>query len=321
MWRSRLVVAVVVFTSVFVLHEPAQSAVERYKVEADYLARLVQLGLDTVTEGFESSVWDGSRSTIVNPAAEPSVLSQGLLWEPAAKDVWGSLYSTKQHGLSTNNNWARSGQWGLFENHFGEAYPTTIRVSSVTPIYGIGGWFDTNPDGQSVGVLFENRTTANEPGYVLPGFGAMYPGDNPSFGHEFIGFIDPDGFTDVVLTGTLQVNEENVLEGGIYFGADDFTFGVPQGFITPITGDLNDDGYVGLDDLDIVLANWNLAVPPADPAADPTNDGFVGLDDLDVVLGNWNAGTPPTVGTQVPEPVTGVILVVGAAWYSRRRTK
>ena len=149
----------------------------------------------------------------------------------------------------------------------------------------------------------------------------MYPGDNPSFGHEFIGFIDPDGFTDVVLTGTLQVNEENVLEGGIYFGADDFTFGVPQDFITPITGDLNDDGYVGLDDLDIVLANWNLAVPPADPAADPTNDGFVGLDDLDVVLGNWNAGSPPTADTQVPEPVTGVILVVGAAWYSRRRTK
>ena len=58
---------------------------------------------------------------------------------------------------------------------------------------------------------------------------------------------------------------------------------------------------VGIDDLNIVLSNWNLAVPPGDPLADPSGDGFVGIDDLNVVLGNWNAGTPPvaeTSGTQ-----------------------
>ena len=284
---------------------PVSAAVERYKVEADYLARLAELGLDTVSEGFEAATWDGTRSTIVLPALEPSVTSQKLLWEPAAKDLWGGSWSTKQHGLSTNTNWARSGTYGVFENHLGEAYPTTIRVSSPTPIYAIGGWFDTNPDGQSVGILFEDRNVANDPGYVLTGLGAMYPGDNPSFGHEFIGFVDPDGFSSVVLTGTLQINEENQLEGGTIFGADDFTFGVPQGFL----GDLDGDGFVGLNDLDIVLNHWNQNVTPGDHTlGDPNGDGFVGLDDLDILLNSWNAGTPPAPGNAVPEP--GVMSVV-----------
>ncbi len=63
---------------------------------------------------------------------------------------------------------------------------------------------------------------------------------------------------------------------------------------TIIDGDLNKDGYVGLDDLDIVLENWNQTVAPGSYySGDPTGDGYVGLDDLDIVLNNWNAGTPP----------------------------
>ncbi len=60
-----------------------------------------------------------------------------------------------------------------------------------------------------------------------------------------------------------------------------------------LPGDLDGDGFVGLSDLDLVLNNWNLNVPPGDAAADPTGDGFVGLDDLDIVLNHWNTGTPP----------------------------
>ena len=61
-------------------------------------------------------------------------------------------------------------------------------------------------------------------------------------------------------------------------------------FSTTLIGDLNGDGFVGLDDLDIILGNWNLNVPPGDPLADVSGpggvpDGFVGLDDLDV--GTW----------------------------------
>ncbi len=87
-----------------------------------------------------------------------------------------------------------------------------------------------------------------------------------------------------------------------------------------IPGDLDHDGFVGLDDLDIVLSNWNQNVPPADAEADPSGDGFVGLDDLDIVLANWNAGTPPAQAL-VPEPSAVLIfgLACGAAGMSRRR--
>ncbi len=79
--------------------------------------------------------------------------------------------------------------------------------------------------------------------------------------------------------------------------------------IQTLIGDLNTDGFVGLDDLDIVLANWNQTTIQGDPlTGDPTGDGYVGLDDLDMVLGNWNAGTPPDVDAFViPEPVSGVV--------------
>ena len=52
-------------------------------------------------------------------------------------------------------------------------------------------------------------------------------------------------------------------------------------------GDLDGDGYVGLDDLDIILNNWNALIL-SDPRADVNGDGIVGLDDLDFVLDNWN---------------------------------
>jgi PEP-CTERM motif-containing protein len=88
-----------------------------------------------------------------------------------------------------------------------------------------------------------------------------------------------------------------------------------------VAGDLDGDGFVGIGDLNIVLGNWNQAVPPGDPLADPSGDGFVGIDDLNEVLGNWNAGTPPPpeVLSSVPEPGTLVMLGVGVLFVSRVR--
>jgi len=93
----------------------------------------------------------------------------------------------------------------------------------------------------------------------------------------------------------------------------------------PIIGDLDGDGFVGLDDIDIILANWNTNVTPGDLSmGDATGEGFVGLDDLDVVLNNWNAGTPPSLANtfgQVPEPGTAALLGIAGTYLTLQRRR
>jgi matrixin len=81
--------------------------------------------------------------------------------------------------------------------------------------------------------------------------------------------------------------------------------------VISLAGDLDGSGFVGIDDLNIVLGAWNQSVPPGNALADPSGDGFVGIDDLNIVLGNWNAGTPPTAGAAIPEP--GTLALLGLA--------
>ncbi len=100
------------------------------------------------------------------------------------------------------------------------------------------------------------------------------------------------------------------------FGVD---FGSGTFMTPPIPGDVTGDGFVGLADLDLILNNWNLAVPPGDPAAELTGDNFVGLDDLDIVLNNWNAGTPPATASVVPEPVGAMLLGSPLLLLKRKR--
>ncbi len=47
------------------------------------------------------------------------------------------------------------------------------------------------------------------------------------------------------------------------------------------------DGFVGIDDLNRILGNWNVTCDPGDwTKGDITGDGSVGIEDLNIVLGH-----------------------------------
>jgi len=121
--------------------------------------------------------------------------------------------------------------------------------------------------------------------------------------------------------GTLAGQFEHVTGIAMYAGLVDVNYTLDAVTITLnwdyLPGDLNADGFVGIDDLSIILAHWNQSVATAVlSAGDISGDGFVGIDDLNAVLGNWNAGAPPKGETtsSIPEPTTALLMVgvVGA---------
>ncbi len=146
-------------------------------------------------------------------------------------------------------------------------------------------------------------------------------GPDPATGGDFeFDWYALDLDTGVVTQAHLDADEST--RG---FGTEDhyeyFCLGANCG-AAPLVGDLDGDGFVGINDLNIVLGNWNQNVPPGNPLADPSGDGFVGIDDLNTVLGNWNAGTPPTGGSAIPEPASLTLLTIaGLSAMGRRRKK
>lgn len=116
---------------------------------------------------------------------------------------------------------------------------------------------------------------------------------------------------------TLYIGGQNVLIKQIWAHNEPLQF----------PGDLNSDLFVGIEDLNLILRDWNKTVGPGH-IADPTGDNFVGIEDLGVVLGNWNAGIPPwalphvnlgLTTAPVPEPATLILLTLSAQVILMRR--
>ena len=141
--------------------------------------------------------------------------------------------------------------------------------------------------------------------------------------------IDADGPFNAQFGDRFQILEFNTISGafsgvtqdtpafgGIFDLQDLYTTGE---IVFRRAGDLNTDGFVGAEDLDILLAAWGDSVSPFDfTGGDLTGDGTVGTADLQIVLNNWGTGTP--AGGNVPEPGSLAILgLVGLALLKHRR--
>jgi len=123
---------------------------------------------------------------------------------------------------------------------------------------------------------------------------------------------------DNLLTIGLQYNSSH--DSQLDFAARDLEGFAPYMTVVtsgPLEGDLNDDGFVGSADLDIVRGAWGQTVEAGClPCGDPSGDGMVNSADLDIVRGNWGA----TSAAAVPEPsLVALFAAVFALLPARRR--
>ena len=76
-----------------------------------------------------------------------------------------------------------------------------------------------------------------------------------------------------------------------------------------LDGDFNDDGRVDVDDLNLVLFNWDKTVPPPEEWVNHIPEGPVAVNELNAVLFNWGSMAP--LVASVPEPGSGLLVVCG----------
>jgi len=185
----------------------------------------------------------------------------------------------------------------------------------------IGLWLKTSSPGLSVGLNLDDDRDGTEQGLlrdvVADGQWHKYEWslDSPSL-WSAAGYDAGDGALDQSVSLDSIVFTGNA-DSTVYL---DELFYRPTSF-PPILGDLDSDGFVGLDDLDIMLGNWNQSVPLGDLSQGDlagTGDGFVGLSDLDVLLSNWNSGALPAANTSIPEPGSAVLLGMAVLGCLRR---
>jgi len=224
-----------------------------------------------------------------------------LLGVPTDFAPWGGAIA-----FDTPNSWSFDGTPGGTESDF---FSVAVHELGHALGFGTATSFDvlangTTFSGAAATALFgSNPTLHTDQSHWAAGTTSIIPN-----GGSQETAMDPD-----IADGT--VKQFTLLD---FAAMEDLGWDVPPMSPGGLTGDLNGDGFVGIDDLNIVLGAWNQNVPPANPLADPSGDGFVGIDDLNEVLGNWNAGTPPASAI-VPEPTTLALLGLGGFALLRRR--
>ncbi|MFI4862082.1 MAG: endonuclease/exonuclease/phosphatase family protein [Phycisphaerales bacterium JB063] len=195
--------------------------------------------------------------------------------------------------------------------------------------WGDGAAFlDSGNGSPATGATYDLAISADA-GYaaVIESFDLLDWASNDTTGHS-VDWALLDASGAVVTSGTAQVGDDEALHvetglagpvaGGItlrltHTAGENNDLGLDNvRFDQARIGDLSGDGFVGVEDLDILLANWGDSVDHYDWASgDLTGDGMVGQADLDAVLNHWSHGEAPDV--QLPEPGTLGLLGVGLA--------
>ncbi len=222
------------------------------------------------------------------------------------------------------NNWYFNSDQGTLPQQVYYDLGSVKTISSVVIWNNFGSGFG-NPISQvDVGTATEITNLAT---FDIPSLAALTWTDNLS--DQVLSTIDGTGqtltFSSPVTTRYLRVNAElptNALDG---LGYNEFA--VNEVVVPGLPGDLNGDGFVGQDDLNIVLGDWGN-MPPGDPRADPSGDGFVGQDDLNPVLADWGQGTPPLTlaggslsAAAVPEPSSLALAMMAFGMMCRCRKR
>jgi len=226
--------------------------------------------------------------------------------------------------------------WATDANLIGsDTWDNHMDALSTLSIDGVSGWrlpdMDVNNDGTVVvctAGLGQAGCKDNEYGHLYYyGAGTVWA-SGVRFGNPgpFTGIQPFNYWSSTIIPNTVDAWSLALSNGSQLHAWMENVFGawaVHNGDVGAVSlvGDLDGDGFVGINDLNIVLANWNQNVPPANPLADPSGDGFVGIDDLNAVLGNWNAGTPPTdsANNPVPQPATLLVFILSVTGLIQRR--
>lgn len=157
-----------------------------YRDQTSFLNALAQLnGVELYNESFESSEWDAAR----HPLSVESITVNGITWSS------GEL-------ISTNLGWARTGNYGIFDN-VGD--PDRIySATSDRQMYAVGAFFRSFDTPTDIKISLDGDST----GMVYTDEWVTYYRDS-----RYFGVIDLDGFTSVSFEAELN-----------NFGSDDYSF-------------------------------------------------------------------------------------------------
>ena len=212
-------------------------------------------------------------------------------------DLEDMIEDTRTQGAAGHSIWYSLGVHDLYKDELTAFYDVATNGQAASPIFGAGhrpaplaGTF------LGAGVWAFDVPVAG--GYQI--VGKVTGGDWESIDILLL----PDGTNQFFLPGIIEAEIMVDYRPGLL-----------------IRGDLDGDGFVGINDLNIILANWNTSVPDGDLTQGDTNDdGFVGIDDLNLILSRWNTSAPPPAFVVVPEPGGLMIVGLGAlGWAVRRR--